>query len=90
MPPLRCVVGRRTLCLNRPFLQQTGFMCPTHEVLGVCPVTHIACCYPPLNDQCVSVLINNIEDICVCMELRDTGSPAVVYIAHFPNHTEKD
>lgn len=72
-----------------PFLEQTGFMCPTHEVLGVCPVTHIACCYPPLNDQCVLVPINNIEDICVCMESRNTGSP-VVYIARFPNHIEKD
>lgn len=72
-----------------PFLKQTGFVCPTNEVLGVCPVTHIVCWYPPLNDHCVLVPIDNIEDICVCMELRDTGSP-VVYIAHFPNHIEKD
>lgn len=49
-----------------PFLEQTGFVCPTHEVLGVCPVTHIVCWYPPLNDQCVLVPIDNIEDICVC------------------------
>lgn len=72
-----------------PFLEQTGFVCPTYEVLGVCPVTHIVCWYPPLDDQCVLVPIDNIEDICVCMELRDTGSP-VVYIAHFPNHIEND
>ena len=72
-----------------PFLQQTGFVCPTYEVLGLCPVTHIVCCYPPLNDQCVLVPIDNIEDICVYMELRDTVLP-VVYIAHFPNHIEKD
>ena len=30
-----------------PFLEQTGFVCPTYEVLGVCPVTHIVCWYPP-------------------------------------------
>ena len=72
-----------------PFLEQTGFVCPTYEVLGVCPVTHIVCWYPPLNDHCILVPIENIEDICVCMELRDNGSP-VVYIAHFPNHIEKD
>lgn len=72
-----------------PFLKQTGFVCPTNEVLVVCPVTHIVCWYPPLNDHCVLVPIDNIEDICLCMELGDTGSP-VAYIAHFPNHIEKD
>jgi len=71
------------------FLKQTGSVCPTSEGLGVCTVTHIVCCYPRLNDQCVLVPIDNIVDICVCMELRETGSP-VVYIAHFPNHIEKD
>lgn len=85
--PSNCSVQYAAVIL--PFLEQTGCVCPTHEVLGVCPVTHIVCWYPPLNDQCVLVPIDKIEDICVCMELRDTGSP-VVYIAHFPNQIEKD
>ena len=70
-----------------PFEEQMGFICPTDEVLGVCPVTHIVGWYPPSNDQCVLVPTDNIEDICICMELRDTG---LVYIAQFPNHIEKD
>lgn len=70
-----------------PFEEQIGFICQEHQVLGVYPVTHIVGWHPPLNDQCVLVPTDSIEDICVCMELRDTG---LVYIAHFPNHIEKD
>ena len=69
-----------------PFEKQVGYICETHEVLGVCPVTHIVGWYPPKNDQCILVSIDSIEDICVCMELKDTK---LVYIAHFPNHIEK-
>lgn len=72
-----------------PFEDQMGFVCQTHEVLGVCPVTHIVGWYPPTNDQCVLVPVDHIEDICICMDLRDTGSH-LVYVAHFPNHVEKD
>jgi len=46
--PWNCSVQYAAVIL--PFLEQTGFVCPTHEVLGVCPVTHIVCWYPPLND----------------------------------------
>lgn len=72
-----------------PFEDQIDFVCQTHEVLGVCPVTHIVGWYPPTNDQCVLVPVDHIEDICICMDLRDTGSH-LVYVAHFPNHVEKD
>lgn len=52
-----------------PFQEQTGFICQEHEVLGVCPVTHILGWYPPLNDQCILIPIDNIKDLCICMEI---------------------
>lgn len=70
-----------------PFQEQTGFICQEHEVFGVCPVTHIVGWYPPVNDQCILIPIDNIKDLCICMEIRDTG---LVYITHFPNKVEKD
>lgn len=70
-----------------PFEKQVGYIFETHKVLGFFPVTHIVGWYPPKNDQCILVPIDSIEDICVCMELKDTK---LVYIAHFPNHIEKD
>lgn len=57
--------------------------------MGVCLVIYIVCWYLFLNDYCVLVFIDNIEDICVCMELRDIGL-LVVYIVYFLNYIEKD
>jgi len=70
-----------------PFVEQTGFVCPMHEVLNVFPVMHIVGWNQPTTDQCVVVPVDHIKEICVCMEFKDTG---IVYIANFPNHIEKD
>lgn len=70
-----------------PFEESKGFICPTHQVLDVSPVVHIIGWNPPLNNQCVLVPLDNIEDICVSMDFKDTG---IFYVAHFPNNIERD
>lgn len=73
-----------------PFKNKVGFVCGTHKVLRICPVTHIVSWHPPSNDQCVLIPINCIEDICICMDSKDTDRLQAIYIARFPNHVEKD
>lgn len=73
-----------------PFKNKVGFVCGTHKALRICPVTHIVSWHPPSNDQCVLIPINCIEDICICMDSKDTDRLQAIYIARFPNHVEKD
>lgn len=70
-----------------PYMDQVGYVCQRHNVLGEQPVMHITEWNPPKTDHCVLVPIGQIEDICVCMEFRNINKD---FVAGFPNHIEKD
>ena len=84
----KAAVGTRVSCgaIVQPLSIADQDLCKEHEVLGR-PVSHIIALRRPNRQFFVVVPLEDIIDVCVYMEFSDSE---VHYVAHFPNHLEKD